>query len=63
VRFDVLDAPLAEALLLARGVILGVLAEIAMLRASAIAWMMRGRLFGLEPFQLDAQALGTRSAS
>ena len=52
---DLLDASLDEALLLARGMVFGVLAQISMARASAIALMMLGAILGLEPLELHAQ--------
>ena len=58
VRLDVLDAPFDEALLLARGVILGVLAQIAV-RARLGDRLDDARpVLGLEALQLAAQALG-----
>ena len=54
---DLLDAPLDEALLLARGVVLGVLAQVAVRPGLGDRLDDPRPILGLEPPQLDPQLL------
>jgi hypothetical protein len=58
---DLLDAALDETLLLARGVVLGVLGQVAVARASAMALMMLGRASDLSFFSSARSASAPRS--